>query len=38
MRLNFPNAQPEKIEDGIRQLGRAIKRELGQQSGEVMKR
>lgn len=30
MRLNFSNAQPEQIEEGIRRLGRAIKRVLGE--------
>ncbi|MBN1814983.1 MAG: PLP-dependent aminotransferase family protein [Anaerolineae bacterium] len=38
MRLNFSNAQPEKIEEGIRRLGRAIKREMDQQCGEVIQR
>ena len=38
MRLNFSNAQPEKIKEGIRRLGRAIKREMGQQLGEEVHR
>ncbi|NLE76165.1 MAG: aminotransferase class I/II-fold pyridoxal phosphate-dependent enzyme, partial [Chloroflexi bacterium] len=29
MRLNFSNATPEQIEEGIKRLGRAIKREIG---------
>jgi 2-aminoadipate transaminase len=30
MRLNFSNVSPERIEEGIARLGRAIKRRLGQ--------
>jgi 2-aminoadipate transaminase len=29
MRLNFSNAQPDMIREGIRRLGQAIKREMG---------
>ena len=29
MRLNFSNARPEMIEEGIRRLGRAVLREFG---------
>jgi len=29
MRLNFSNARPEMIEEGIRRLGHALKREFG---------
>ena len=29
MRLNFSNASPEMIEEGIRRLGRALTREFG---------
>ena len=29
MRLNFSNARPELIEEGIKRLGRALMREFG---------
>ncbi len=35
MRLNFSNVPPDKIEEGIARLGRAIKRRLAEVSGVV---
>lgn len=35
MRLNFSYSEPEIIEEGIRRLGRAIKRQLEQMEGDI---
>ena len=32
MRLNFSNAQPEQIEEGIRRLGKLLKVKIGRRS------
>jgi hypothetical protein len=35
MRLNFSNVTPDRIEEGIARLGRAIKRRLARSAAEA---